>query len=173
MRAVLLAVVLLAPIGAPAMAGQGALERPDARQGPWWTRTTLDADRDGLDDALAPLLHGDAPLTVLLDYAEAPAPDEVDAARARAEVLEAFVHFPVLVVRAPAREVPALRDLPGVVMVEAVDAIRPTLAESVPLIGADQVWRKHAATGKGVVVAVLDDGAYEQHPDFSGKVVAS
>jgi subtilisin family serine protease len=38
-------------------------------------------------------------------------------------------------------------------------------------IGASSVWQEHNATGKGVVVAVLDTGVDVDHPEISGSVV--
>ncbi|MFC8196141.1 S8 family serine peptidase [Streptomyces sp. NPDC057298] len=45
--------------------------------------------------------------------------------------------------------------------------VRPTLAESVPQIGAPDMW-KSGYTGKGIKVAVLDTGVDETHPDLQG-----
>src|SRR5439155_26957625 len=51
LRAALLVLLLVAPIVLAAS--------PTREAGaPWWTPTLLDADRHGVDDALAPLLHG-------------------------------------------------------------------------------------------------------------------
>lgn len=170
MRA-LAAFVVLALL-APVALAAGSAGRIDEEA--WWVGTSLDADGDGLDDALVPLLSGDEPLTVILGYALMPTPSERAAAEARTlGVTTAPENFPLLFVRALPRDVPGLRALPGVVFVEANDVLTLQLKESVPLIGAPAAWRDYGVTGRGVVVAVLDDGAYEQHPDLSGKVVAS
>ncbi|MFD9287568.1 S8 family serine peptidase [Streptomyces sp. NPDC060030] len=67
----------------------------------------------------------------------------------------------------------ALRRLPGVVSVHPDAPARTMTDVSVPLIGADDVWKKvapngSAARGKGVTVAVIDSGVDYGHPDLGG-----
>ncbi|MEO3870414.1 S8 family serine peptidase [Nonomuraea sp. B12E4] len=47
----------------------------------------------------------------------------------------------------------------------------PTLAQSIPLIGADRAHRQ-GYTGKGTAVAILDSGIDNDHPAFGGRIVA-
>ena len=48
--------------------------------------------------------------------------------------------------------------------------LEPVLAESVPIVEADQVWAS-GHDGTGTTIAVLDSGVDAQHPFLSGKVV--
>ncbi len=48
--------------------------------------------------------------------------------------------------------------------------VRPSLAESTPLIGATTAWQQGFA-GNGQVVAILDTGVDKNHPFLTGKVV--
>lgn len=156
---------------APALVG-GAVGEDAREERGWWTSTTLDADQDGLDDALA--LAGADPLVVLLDYATMPTRAQKAAVRDAGVLLVAeYRHFPVLAVQALPQQVPGLARLPGVVLVEKDDVLVPLLKESVPLIGAPQAATRYGATGAGVTVAVIDDGAFDQHPDLRSKVTAS
>lgn len=72
-----------------------------------------------------------------------------------------------------ASEVAALRTLPGVASVQPDAKVKMYTNDSVPLIGAPEVWKRkdpggNGADGKGVTVAVLDSGVDYSHPDLGG-----
>ena len=65
----------------------------------------------------------------------------------------------------------AITDIRALDYVAAVypDArVRTVLADSVPLIGASQVWSQYGVTGAGVRVAIIDTGISYTHPDLGG-----
>ncbi|MEA3200852.1 MAG: serine protease AprX [Thermoplasmata archaeon] len=158
----LILILLALPLGARAVPGGDP---------PWWTRTYLDQDHDGIDDSLQ-ALTGHEPISVFLDYATMPTPAQRAALdQAGIEVAQSYHNFPFLVVRALPAQVASLRAMPGVVLVEHDAPMYLMLKDSVPLIGAPQVWKDYGATGKGQTVAIIDDGAFEQHPDFKDKIV--
>lgn len=166
----LLALLLLVPALTGAVAGAPAASGAPA----WYEATTLDRDGDRLDDALAPLVGRAGPVQVLVSYGRQPTDADARALEAAgAVVLSRYHHFPLLAARAPAHVVPDLLALPGVVFVEKDDLVRRQLRESVPLLGVPQAVSRFGHTGKDVVVAILDDGAFDQHPDLREKVVAA
>ncbi|HEY7288443.1 MAG TPA: S8 family serine peptidase [Vicinamibacterales bacterium] len=59
---------------------------------------------------------------------------------------------------------------PDVVRVMDDAILRPVLADSVPLIQADQVWAA-GYTGAGTTIAIVDTGVDATHPFLAGKVV--
>lgn len=68
-----------------------------------------------------------------------------------------------------------IKELPYVESVSQSRKLRANLEESVPLIGADEVWQLHDMqgqdiTGKGVTVAVIDTGIDYNHPDLKDKI---
>ncbi|MEV0094228.1 S8 family serine peptidase [Streptomyces sp. NPDC050738] len=72
-----------------------------------------------------------------------------------------------------ASQVAGLRGLPGVASVSPDTKMKVQTDESVPLIGAPDVWKRkdpagQNANGKGVTVAVLDSGIDYSHPDLGG-----
>lgn len=104
---------------------------------------------------------------------------EIAAARARvvdrlgagARTARGFTHLPAVVLEVDAAGLEALLADPDVVAMEEDRGLPRALAQSVPLIQADQVWAR-GYRGTGIAVAILDDGVDRSHPAFGGRVVA-
>ena len=60
---------------------------------------------------------------------------------------------------------------PGVKLISKDAMNLPTLADSIPLIGADNAWAA-GYTGSGIAVAILDTGVDKTHSFLTGKVVS-
>jgi len=76
-----------------------------------------------------------------------------------------------LVTEADKAEIEAIRSLPGVKGVHEDVEVSLSLADSVPLINADDVWQMtddlgRLITGKGVKIAIIDTGIDYNHPAF-------
>src|SRR5438309_2299974 len=87
-----------------------------------------------------------------------------------------FDDFPFVALEVGTDGLRTLESLRGVVTDVVEDEIHhPFLAESVPLVQADQVWPGGSAglslDGTGTVIAVLDTGVDKDHPFLGGKVV--
>ena len=83
------------------------------------------------------------------------------------------VLLPAMSVEVPADQVDDLRRLPGVTAVYENLTFQASTVDSVPLIGAPQVWERtdpagQPARGAGVTVAVIDTGIDYTHPALGG-----
>lgn len=67
-----------------------------------------------------------------------------------------------------AREIAAITKLPGVRSVARVQLFTPDLVESVPWVGAPDVWADLGITGEGVTIAVIDTGIDYTHANLGG-----
>jgi subtilisin len=85
--------------------------------------------------------------------------------------LRRLTTLPVLVLQVDSAALAELASSPDVLSIAEDTLSAPTLADSVPLIGADVAWAAGYA-GAGQAVAILDTGVDKTHPFLSGKVIA-
>ncbi|MGW5614697.1 S8 family peptidase [Streptomyces sp. NPDC003877] len=96
---------------------------------------------------------------------------DLSAAASAGETVQSFQTLPVVTLKVDRGGLDQLAAQPGVVSVTEDVPARPSLDESVPLIGADQASAQ-GMTGAGSVVAVLDTGVATRHPFLKDRVVA-
>ena len=148
-----------------------------ANPGPWWSWTSLDADRNGVHDSLQ---VASGPVNIGLSYERA----VTDSNRNALTLLGHEIHLELPVVNAlligavDASEVQTLAQLDGVVMVERygslvfygdiqTPAVKARNSTEYP-IGA---WDL-GISGEGVNIALTDTGVDNEHPGLSSKFVA-
>ena len=148
-----------------------------ANPGPWWSWTSLDADRNGVHDSLQ---VASGPVNIGLSYERA----VTDSNRNALALLGHEIHLELPVVNAlligavDASEVQTLAQLDGVVMVERygslvfygdiqTPAVKARNSTEYP-IGA---WDL-GISGEGVNIALTDTGVDNEHPGLSSKFVA-
>ncbi|MBE0511204.1 MAG: S8 family serine peptidase [Gammaproteobacteria bacterium] len=85
--------------------------------------------------------------------------------------LRRFEHIAGMALRVDSAALQALRDDPAVLSLQEDRLARPLLAQSIPLINADDLWAL-GGTGDGWAVAVLDTGVDYTHEFFTGKLIA-
>lgn len=93
------------------------------------------------------------------------------AAQRNPDAFRAFSTVPALALEVTPGELDQLISDPMVLSLSENRLRKPLLAESVPLVGADQAWSA-GYSGTGQVVAILDTGVDKTHPFLSGKVVS-
>ncbi len=82
-----------------------------------------------------------------------------------------FEYIPYLAAVVDAAALEKMRQDPQIISLQEDEAVAPTLAESVPLVGAPAAWTA-GFTGSGWSVAVLDTGVDKFHSFLSGKVIS-
>ena len=84
-----------------------------------------------------------------------------------------YRHLDSVAARGTAAQITGIAGLTGVTGLYANSQLTYYLSESVPAIGADQVWNVLGFTGQGIGVAVIDTGIDATHPDllFGSKTV--
>ncbi|HKZ58396.1 MAG TPA: S8 family serine peptidase [Candidatus Thermoplasmatota archaeon] len=187
--AALAALLLLAPLaggaapsgaaptrGTPSMSGLAPA--PPSDLGAWWLHSALDADGSGVHDALERLSLGEFPTVIVVDYAVAPG--DGDRGNLERLGLEVGLVLPsLLAITATARspaQVRAAEALPETVMIEsggrpflALDAANPAQkARESDEYSPNTAWNL-GYSGAGVVIAVMDTGADNEHPGLQGK----
>ena len=85
--------------------------------------------------------------------------------------VKTFTTLPLVALQAGPEALRRLAADPAVVRIQEDVADRAYLADSIPLVGADDVWAD-GFIGTGQTVAILDTGVDTDHPFLAGKVVA-
>lgn len=88
------------------------------------------------------------------------------------QLITNFKYIPAMVVAVDAAALNKLASLPEVANIEEDQLSAPTLASSIPIIGADTAWAA-GFTGAGQAVAILDTGVDKTHSYFQGGKVVS
>ncbi|MFF4312321.1 S8 family serine peptidase [Streptomyces sp. NPDC001507] len=96
---------------------------------------------------------------------------DLSAAASAGKTVQSFTTLPVVTLKVDRSGLDRLAAQPGVVSVTEDVPARPSLDESVPIIGADQAYAQ-GMTGAGSVVAVLDTGIATHHPFLKGRVIS-
>ena len=78
-------------------------------------------------------------------------------------VIHEYDYIPFMALQVDRAAFEALQKNPNVIGIEEDVLMKPMLQQSVPLIGADDVWLE-GVTGAGQVVAILDTGVDKNHP---------
>jgi subtilisin family serine protease len=88
------------------------------------------------------------------------------------ELVSSFKYIPAMALSVDAAALDKLTSLPQVTYIQEDKLSAPSLASSVPVIGADNAWAA-GFTGAGQTVAILDTGVDKTHSFFQGGKVVS
>jgi subtilisin family serine protease len=128
------------------------------------------AEREGRARVIVRLAAPPVPGRAEIERTAEAALRRVGGAAGRAS-LRRYGAFPLLALEASPGELAELAASPEVLAIEADRLFRPSLAESIPRVGAN-VSTAAGFDGAGAAVVVLDTGVEAGHPFFGGRVVA-
>ncbi|MGA1822141.1 MAG: S8 family peptidase [Thermoplasmatota archaeon] len=154
-------------------------EKPDT---PWWERTSLDLNRNGVSDVLDPYITmtGEDSMEshVIVSFGREVENDDIIFLEAmgfhvssRIDNIDAVVLGYV-----PTFRIPDILDVPGIIFVEPLgnpvlfsDIATPTVrAKGSEMYSPDTAWDLDYQ-GRGISVAVIDTGIDDEHPSLRGK----
>jgi serine protease AprX len=107
-----------------------------------------------------------ATLSAILTYAQQPSATDLTSLLRTGAAIATFKHLPMVGVLATPAQLASIKLLPGLRSLYANQPLQYFLRESVPLIGASQVWADYGLKGEHIGVAVLDTGIDATHPDL-------
>lgn len=105
-------------------------------------------------------------VTVIVTYREQPTTQDVALLKTLGLKTLEFKHLPMVAVQGPLTSIQQLFAQTSILSIYYDKPLDYLLKESVPYIGADQVWQELGYTGKGVTAAVIDSGIDTTHPDL-------
>lgn len=145
--------------------------------GPWWTWTTMDADRNGIHDSLQTAV---GTVWVGLSYDHTPTTVDVENLYDAGFRAKQIIHSvdAILIGATDASNVTTLSQLAGVVMVERYgelvfygDIQTPAVKARNSTEYPESAWQL-GFSGAGVNIALTDTGVDDEHPGLVGKFVA-
>ncbi|MBR60601.1 MAG: hypothetical protein CMA84_05230 [Euryarchaeota archaeon] len=144
---------------------------------PWWMRTSLDLDRNGIHDSLQ-TATGD--VYVGLSFEEKVTQEDVEMLESQGYSIRLIVPSvnAILIGKVLVDDIWNLAELEGVVMVERYgevvfygDVQTPAVKARASVEYPESAWMLNVS-GKGVNIALTDTGVDEEHPGLQGKFVA-
>ena len=162
--------ILVAPLLVATIPVSAAIDDAGEPQG-WWTDTTVDRNQNKIGDMVE--LHMDNPifldedntLPLIIDFYYTPGQEEIDMLERNVDYQHQFILHGIdaLAGRVPVTELLALRDLPGIVMIE-LDGILTIVNNDARIgHGVDMAFAETGYDGSGTTVAIIDTGLDGNH----------
>ena len=149
-------------------------------ESPWWERTSMDVDGNGISDSIDPYLEKELKIDVILSYSrDIKDTDKEYLSHLGYRISSHIINIDALVIGGvPAGRIETLLNAPGAIFIEPLgnpilfsDIATPTVkAKQSDLFSPETAWDL-GYSGSGVSIAVIDTGIDDEHPSLDGKFI--
>jgi len=172
MRSVI-AAILVVLIALPLSSSSVVFEDDLEEDLPWWEKTSMDLDRDGIHDAIWLAINSeiydwvsdDNTISVIVDFDHKPTLEDQQMLEYEVDFQTQFRYHLIdsIAGQVSVDDIIELSQLPGVVLVELDGILTIQMNEVNDVHGIPMIWEETGYNGEGSVVSIIDTGIDSSH----------